>query len=53
MKKYMQIALNEAQRAYEENEVPVGAYGLVLKNKIIAAAHNKMRAANDRQHTAK
>ena len=37
--KYMQIALKEAQKAYEKLEVPVGA--VIVKNgEIIAKAHN-------------
>lgn len=38
--KYMQVALEEAKKAFVENEVPIGAV-LVYKNKIIAKAHNK------------
>lgn len=35
----MEIALEEARKAYEKNEVPVGAV-IVKDNKIIARAHN-------------
>ncbi|MEE0945802.1 MAG: nucleoside deaminase [Acutalibacteraceae bacterium] len=38
-KKYMQIAIDEAQKAYKKGEVPVGA--VIVKNgEIIAQAHN-------------
>jgi tRNA(adenine34) deaminase len=43
---YMQIALKEAQKAYEADEVPVGAI-IVLQNKIIAKAHNQVELLND------
>lgn len=46
MKKYMQIAFEEAQKAYKENEVPVGAV-IVFKDEIIASAHNHMRSEKD------
>ena len=36
---YMKVALEEARKAYEKNEVPVGAV-LVKDNKIIASAYN-------------
>ena len=36
---FMRIALNEAQIAYQKDEVPVGAV-IVYENKIIAKAHN-------------
>lgn len=38
--KYMKTALEEAQKAYQEDEVPVGAV-LVCADKIIAKAHNQ------------
>ena len=43
---YMKIALNEAKKAYEEDEVPIGAI-VVCKNHIIARAHNLTEALND------
>ena len=43
---YMKIALNEAKKAYEEDEVPIGAI-VVCKNRIIARAHNLTEALND------
>lgn len=39
-KKYMLIALEEAKKAFDEDEVPVGAV-IVKDNKVIARAHNK------------
>ena len=46
MKKYMQIALKEAQKAFDENEVPVGAI-IIYKDELIASAHNMMEQSND------
>ena len=43
---YMQIALREAQCAFDEGEVPVGAI-VVCKNHIIARAHNLTETLND------
>ena len=37
--KFMKEALREAQKAYDKNEIPVGAV-IVKDNKIIARAHN-------------
>lgn len=37
--KYMQIAYNEAIKAYKKNEIPVGAV-IVKNNKVIAKSHN-------------
>ncbi len=37
---WMKIALEQAKKAYEEDEVPVGAV-IVKDNKIIAKAHNQ------------
>lgn len=37
--KFMNIALNEAKKAAQEGEVPIGAV-LVKNNKVIAKAHN-------------
>ncbi len=42
----MQEALRQAQEAYEENEVPVGAV-IVYKDKIIARAHNQIKTLRD------
>ena len=43
---YMQMALREAQCAFDEGEVPVGAI-VVCKNHIIARAHNLTETLND------
>ena len=43
---YMGIALNEALRAEEEGEIPVGAL-IVCNGKIIAKAHNETEKLND------
>lgn len=44
--RYMKIALNEAQQAYDENEVPVGAV-VVCKGRVIARAHNLTETLTD------
>lgn len=43
---YMQQALREAQKAYSEGEIPVGAV-VVLNDKIIARGHNQVERLND------
>jgi tRNA(adenine34) deaminase len=43
---YMQLALNEAQKAYDADEVPVGAL-VVVNDKIISRAHNQVELLND------
>lgn len=43
---YMQLALQEAQQAYNKEEVPVGAI-VVMNNRIIARAHNQVELLND------
>jgi tRNA(adenine34) deaminase len=43
---FMQIALLEAEEAFEQGEIPVGAV-IVLDNKIIAKAHNLTQTLND------
>lgn len=43
---YMRQALIEAQRAYEKNEVPIGAV-IVMQDRIIARAHNMTQSLND------
>ena len=43
---YMKKALAEAQRAFAEDEVPVGAI-VVCKDRIIARAHNLTERLND------
>ena len=44
--RYMKMALDEAARAYEEGEVPVGAI-VVCKGRVIARAHNLTETLND------
>lgn len=43
---FMQMALNQAQQAEQEGEVPVGAV-IVLENRVIAAAYNQREQLND------
>ena len=43
---YMKMALQEAQKAYEAKEVPVGAV-VVCKGRIIARAHNLTETLTD------
>ena len=43
---YMKHALVEAQKAYSEDEVPIGAI-VVCKGRIIARAHNLTEMLND------
>ena len=43
---FMQVALQEAYSALEENEVPIGSV-IVLNNKIIAKGHNLTERLND------
>ena len=43
---FMKEALKEAQKAYEKDEVPVGAI-VVWKNRIIARAHNLTETLTD------
>lgn len=43
---YMQLSLAEAQKAYDAEEVPVGAI-IVMNNRIIARAHNQVELLND------
>lgn len=43
---YMQEALKEAQKAFESDEVPIGAV-IVHKKKIIARAHNQIVTLKD------
>lgn len=38
--KYMQLALKEAQKAYNKNETPIGAI-IVFQDKVIARAYNQ------------
>ncbi|RYD77717.1 MAG: nucleoside deaminase [Sphingobacteriales bacterium] len=43
---YMQLALKEAKKAFEKEEVPIGAI-VVMQDKIIAKAHNQVELLND------
>jgi tRNA(adenine34) deaminase len=43
---YMQQALKEARKAYEEDEVPIGAV-IVMNDKIIARGHNQTERLTD------
>jgi len=43
---FMKRALQEAQHAFDKNEVPVGAV-IVMNNQIIARAHNLTETLND------
>ena len=43
---FMGEALKEAQKAYDADEVPVGAV-VVMNNKIIARGHNQVELLND------
>ena len=44
--RYMQMALEEAHRALEQGEVPIGAV-VVCKNRVIARAHNLTETLTD------
>jgi tRNA(adenine34) deaminase len=43
---YMKLAIAEAQKAFEKDEVPVGAI-LVIDNKIVARSHNQVELLQD------
>lgn len=43
---YMRQALMEAQKAFEKDEVPIGAV-MVMNDRIIARAHNQVELLND------
>ena len=43
---YMKQALNEAEKALEADEIPIGAV-VVCNDKIIARAHNQTEMLND------
>lgn len=43
---FMSLALQEAAKAYETNEIPVGAI-IVAQNRIIAKAHNQVEQLQD------
>jgi len=39
-KEYMELAIKEAKKAYNKNEIPVGCVILNNKNEVVAKAHN-------------
>jgi tRNA(adenine34) deaminase len=43
---FMRFALTEAEQAYEEDEIPIGAV-VVLQNKIIGKGHNQTEKLQD------
>jgi tRNA(adenine34) deaminase len=43
---FMQLALEEAQQAWRENEVPIGAV-IVYEGRVIASAHNQREQLRD------
>ena len=43
---YMQLALQEAKKAFDSGEVPIGAL-IVMNNKIIARSHNQVELLTD------
>ena len=43
---FMKIAMREAQRAFDEGEVPIGAVS-VARNQVISKAHNQVEMLND------
>ena len=45
-KKYMEVALKEAQTAFEKDEVPVGAV-IAYKGQIIGRAYNQIKTLKD------
>ncbi len=45
-KQYMQLALKEAQRAFDEEEVPVGAI-VVMNDRIIGRGYNQVEKLTD------
>jgi tRNA(adenine34) deaminase len=43
---YMRLAIAEAKKAFDKDEVPIGAV-LVMNDKVIARAHNQVELLND------
>jgi len=43
---FMKLALQEAQMAFDEGEIPVGAV-ITAQNRVIAKAHNQVQRLND------
>ena len=46
MKEYMQLAYNEALKAYKKGDVPIGAI-IIKNNKVIAKSYNKKEKKNN------
>ena len=44
--KYMLLALDEAKRAFDEGEIPIGCV-VVCKDRVVARAHNLTETLND------
>lgn len=44
--RFMRIALDEALRAYDENEIPIGAV-ITVNGRVIARTHNQTEALRD------
>lgn len=44
--KYMRMALAEAKKAFDKDEVPIGAV-IVINDQIVARAHNQVELLND------
>ncbi len=44
---YMKIALNEAKKAQQANEIPIGALLVSKTNEILAKSHNQTISLND------
>jgi len=51
MKNFMNEALKEAQKAKQENEIPIGAV-IVIDGKIVARGHNKREKSQNALHHA-
>ena len=51
MEKFMRLALKEAQKGLEEDEVPIGAV-IVKDGKVLAKAHNKRQKNKVATHHA-
>ena len=44
--KYMRMALDEARRAFDEGEIPIGCV-VVCKDRVVARSHNLTETLND------
>ena len=44
--KYMRLALDEARRAFDEGEIPIGCV-VVCRERVVARAHNLTETLND------